>query len=268
MNGRLRKSYVAVLTVVEEEFAAVKSAGSFQNQVGYKDWYYRNLLTNGKFDVVLAQCASRGNLSCGQAVRDLFEQVRPDLIILSGIAGGCEGRDDVSLGDVVVGDYVQYYELMKLVKNKYDQRFVPIDYPSDYFRQSFVKLLNDDNNWRQRILAERPVAGTPNIKFGHILTGEKLLADARNTYQKKIMSMFSKALAADMESYGFAKEVFNIRDNTNYNLRYLIFRGISDLTNQLDNDEVRKLWRKYAAGCTASLTMSVVDRMLERSGVQ
>jgi nucleoside phosphorylase len=82
---------------------------SFQNQTGYKDWRYRSQLSDGKFDVVLAQCASRGNISCGQAVRDLFEQVRPNLVILSGIAGGCEGRDDVCLGDVVVGDYVQYY---------------------------------------------------------------------------------------------------------------------------------------------------------------
>jgi nucleoside phosphorylase len=266
-NGRLGKSYVAVLTVVDEEFAAVRSAGSFQNHAGYKDWRYRNLL-NGKFDVVLAQCAHRGNVSCGEAVRELFEQVRPDLIILSGIAGGCEGRDDVALGDVVVGDYVQYYELMKLVKNKYDQRFVPIDYPSDYFRQSLVKFLDEDDNWRQQILVERPVAGTPNVKFGHILTGEKLLADSKNVYQKKILAMFTKALAADMESYGFAREVFNVRDNTDYNLRYLILRGISDLTNQADNDDVRKRWRKYAAGCAASLTMRVVDRMLERSSVR
>jgi nucleoside phosphorylase len=234
VNGRLGKSRVAVLTVVDEEFAAVKSAGQFQNEAGYKDWRYRNLLANGKFDVVLAQCASRGNVSCGQAVRDLFEQVRPDLVILSGIAGGCEGRDDVSLGDVVVGDYVQYYELMKLVNNQYDQRFVPIDYPSDYFRQSLVKFLEHDDNWRQAILVDRPVAGTPSIKFGHILTGEKLLADSKNAYQKKIMKMFTKALAADMESYGFAKEIFYIRDNTDYNLRYLILRGISDLTNHYE----------------------------------
>jgi hypothetical protein len=69
-------------------------------------------------------------------------------------------------------------------------------------------------------------------------------------------------------TYGFAKEVFNIRDNTNYNLRYLIFRGISDLTNQKDNDEIRRLWRNYAAGSVAALTMRVVDRMLDQSGVR
>jgi len=65
-----------------------------------------------------------------------------------------------------------------------------------------------------------------------------------------------------MESYGFLKALFRARRSIHYNPLGLIIRGVSDLVNDPDNDELRKQWRPYAAKVAGGFAHCVVKELL------
>lgn len=274
LEGRRGSALVAVVTIVDEEYAAVRKAGQFNEMVPGTSWLYRNKLSENGYDVVLAKSLDRSNTPCARLVADLAEGLRPEFILLSGIAGGVSGRDGVGLGDVVIADHVENYEIQKLVDGKDMQRRVALDHPSSYLRETIVQRVRFSGKWKAQVGIKRPPIKKPKkadrdepqtepkLIEGNLIAGEKVLGDKDNSYQKLILNTFDKALAVDMESYGLARGVYSARSTRHYNLNYLIIRGISDLVNAADNDAARIEWRDYAAATAAAFTMAAVDEIV------
>jgi nucleoside phosphorylase len=200
-------------------------------------YFFRNKTGEREFDVILAQSADRGNTPCAELVRDIAERFRPEFIILSGIAGGLEDRDEVSLGDVIIADHVDYYEMRKFSSGKDRTRRLAFDHPSKFLRETIAHRVRHFRPWKTSIKVE-------------------------SAYQQKILDEFDKAIAVDMESYGLARGVYSARATRYYNLNYLVVRGVSDLAGSERNDADRKVWRDYAASTAAAFSMNVVDEII------
>ncbi|MCK1562806.1 hypothetical protein IVB08_02125 [Bradyrhizobium sp. 173] len=261
LGGRDGSALVAVVTIVPEEFEAIRSIEDFKPCPGDSPFLYRREWDKRRYDVLLAQSADRSNTPCAELVADLAERYRPEYIVLSGIAGGID-RDDVALGDVVIADHVEGYEIQKFDRGRSMTRRVAIDHPSKYLRETIARRVSIAGKWIDRIKVERPAAGAPKIVVGNLIAGDKILGDGENEYQRKILDEFDKAIAVDMESHGLGRGAFSARSARYYNLNYLVVRGVSDLVNAHNNNEARKQWRVYAAASAAAFAMEVVNELV------
>ena len=113
IRGRLGRTLVAVITIVKEEFDAVKQIDQFEEHANKSSCLYRNDLGDNNYDVILVKAP----IAAMDRVKKQFRassSFRPEYIMLSGIGGGVNGRDGIELGDVVVQDHVEYYEMRNL----------------------------------------------------------------------------------------------------------------------------------------------------------
>jgi nucleoside phosphorylase len=101
---------VGVLAIIDEEFEEVCSALGASEHVADSPYYADR---GGRFEVVVRQAAERSNVPAMGATLKLIEDFRPEVISVVGIAGGIAGRENVALGDVVVGSYLHYAEFLK-----------------------------------------------------------------------------------------------------------------------------------------------------------
>lgn len=262
-RGRDGSALVAVITIVDEEFDAIRAIERFHQCPDRSPFLFRKELEKRHYDVILAQSADRSNTPCAELVAELAERYRPEYLVLSGIAGGI-GRDGVGLGDVVIADHVEGYEIQKFGEGRSMTRRVAIDHPSKYLRETVARRVRHEGLWKKRIAVSRPAGGSPQVVVGNLIAGDKILGDGENDYQRMILEQFDKAIAVDMESHGLGRGSFSARSARYYNLNYLIVRGISDLVNTQGNNEERKKWRAYAASSAAAFAMGVVDELVSQ----
>jgi nucleoside phosphorylase len=260
--GRIGNAQVAILTILREEHAAVVAAGSISNPIPNTPYTYRNRLGPDLYDIIAARSLDRGNVPISNLVTTVVERFRPEFIILSGIAGGVAGRDGVQLGDVVVADHVDWYEMRKLVGGESKIRKQAVDHPSAYLRDAIVSTVERNGTWTGRVTTTRPKKGTLKMIEGNIIAGDKVLGDHKNQYQREVLDEFDKALAVDMESYGLGRAVYECRGTRRYNLGYMIVRGISDLVADENNNATRTKWRDYAAATAAAFAIDAADAII------
>lgn len=90
-----------------------------------------------------------------------------------------------------------------------------------------------------------------------------------HAWQRSVVDRYNDALAIDMESVGVARAVHEAREYFDYNPRFLVIRGISDLVRtrhdvQADvNSQERSLWKPYASGVAAAFATRIVDLFCE-----
>lgn len=262
LPGRNGNAQIAILTILREEQNAVIAAGNINNPLPSTSYTYRNLLGPDLYDVIAARSTDRGNVPMSTLVSNVVERFRPEFIILSGIAGGVRGRDDVELGDVVVADHVDWYEMRKLAGGESKVRKQALDHPSSYLRDAIVSTVERNRTWAGKVSTDRPKPGTVKMIEGNIIAGDKVLGDAENAYQREIMTEFDKALAVDMESYGLGRAVYDCRGTRRYNLGYMVVRGISDLVADKHNNATRAKWREYAAATAAAFAIEAADAII------
>ena len=210
----------------------------------------------------VCQAPGQTNLTAADVVRDFIEDFRPGCLLLIGIAGG-HGDREVKLGDVVVADFVEDSEYFKLSKGKSSHRRRPYDHPSYELRRIYAEPLCKTADWHAHVDVKRPNRRKPHAAVVNVASGEKLLGDPNNAYQRLVMKQFDKAAAFEMEGFGVASQVFKQRNSVSYNPQYLIIRGISDLVNVSNNQEARDRWRRYAASVAAAFAKELVKRLLD-----
>ena len=151
-TGRYGKTTVGVLTVIQEEFDAVKAALAATRQRP-RTRYWHGEAGHARF--VLAKMADRTNVAAAEATRDMIEHWRPDVVMLVGIAGALSSGD-AGLGDVVVPDFLHYGEFRKLTEAGDDLRFAAYDHPSVTLRADIVEGVRERGAWTGNVRADRP----------------------------------------------------------------------------------------------------------------
>jgi nucleoside phosphorylase len=211
------------------------------------------------------------NLTSVQTAGDLIEDFRPQFLVLIGTAGGHSGRDGLSLGDVVVADYMDYSGYWKYKEGAILERRLPHDHPSGHMVDNYVEPLRaKPTRWIERIQTPRPGDGSPKLIVGGVVSGNILLGDPRNEEQQRILDHFDKAYAFEMEGYGVSSAVFKARRSVHYNPQYLVVRGISDLVDQDPeaNQATRQAWTPYAVSAAAAFASVLIDDFFSVNGDQ
>jgi nucleoside phosphorylase len=235
-GGRLGRARVVVLTIIDEELDAVAHAlAAEQELVGPGSSY---LTPNAEAPhVAVIQAPDRAGIPAEGVARDIIEDLRPELLVVTGIAGGirAEQRDEVRHGDVVVADYLHYCEFVKLVEGEPRalKRHFAYDQPSVSARAAFVNPARRRPDWRKKISVETPpnepeAALEPKVIVGAVVAGDKIMGSPTHGWQRHVVETFNDAIAVDMESVGVARGIHELRRSVTYNPRFLVIRGISD----------------------------------------
>jgi nucleoside phosphorylase len=276
-----------VLTILDEEFDQAQRIFSATTEIPGTGCFTPDIST---LDVVLMQSPERGNPGAQGATGVLVEEFRPEAIFVVGIAGGIAGRESVALGDVIVADYLHYWEFRKLGKGGDLPRYAACDYPSTSLRSRHATPVRVARTWSTKIPSPRPEPGVPKVITKPIVAGEKVLSDPEHDEQRRVVARFGDAIGVDMESYGVGKGIHLARTAVDYNPLFLVIRGVSDLVESAEdkrlggglgrfnlsirvlpgargdaaalNQEQRDRWRNYAAGAAAAFASEVIERIV------
>src|SRR5581483_8387303 len=174
---------------------------------------------------------------------------QPAVILFVGVAGGIK---DVKLGDVVAATEIYGYE-----SGKAETKFLPradIGH-STYRLVERAKAEAKKENWLQRLQEPLPLPSLPHVYVAPIAAGEKVVASTRSQIAKFLKMQYGKALAVEMEGYGFLQAV-----HANPSVEALVIRGISDLIdNKAEVDA--KSWQGRAAHHASAFAFEVLDQL-------
>jgi nucleoside phosphorylase len=273
-TGRFGRARVAVVTIIAEEFAAAQDVFELHENITGTGYFVAGSGDDEEWDVVLMQATDRSNVPVMGDVLTLMEDLRPQVILLVGIAGGLcdgnEGRDGIGPGDVLIADQVTYVEFLKLVPELGPlMRSYAIDHPSVPLRKAITTPIQKTLRLRDHLGAPPiPTDREFKIHIGSIVSGEKVLGDVKSHVQQQLLKPFDKALGVDMESIGMARAVCDGRSSFWYHPRYAVIRGISDLVSAADNDEMRTDWKPFAAQAAAVVAREFVRRLPPDNGAR
>ena len=224
---------MALVTIIDEEFAAAQDVFELRENIAGTGYFAAEESELGHWDIVLTKATDRSNLPVMGDVSVLMEDLRPQVLVLLGIAGGfCDGdhgREGIQLGDVVLADQVSYVEFLKIEPGRTFMRSYAIDHPSHYLRKTVCVPLKETFKIDDHLGGTAPPSPGPfRVHMGSIVSGEKVFGDANSDIQQTLLKPFDKALAVDMESIGMARAVCEGRSSFWYHPRYIVVRGISD----------------------------------------
>jgi nucleoside phosphorylase len=264
-SGRKGHAVAAIVTILDEEFEAVREALDVNSELSGTKYFTRRETGSSSWDVVLGQPTDRSNIPCNSFVGEVIEDFRPQVLLLVGVAGalleGETGRDGIELGDVVIADSVSYLEFLKVTEDGVRLRHFPIDHPSIYLRGAISQQIVRSFALAESVRIPAPEQqGGPRIHIGQIVSGEKVMSGIDSPIQAELLKPFDKALALDMESIGMARMVCERRTSFWYNPRYAVIRGISDFVGKPGNSETRDAWKKHAAHTAALVAAEFIRR--------
>jgi nucleoside phosphorylase len=284
LAGRVGTARAGILTIIDEEFDAVRSALGGPGQVvevADSGYYSPDPVT---CNVVLAQSIDRSNIPASNAASNMLEDFRPEVLIVCGIAGAFEGRD-LDLGHVLVADYLHYCEFWKLTEGGDFRRYLPIEQPSPSLRAGHARPLARDFDLEGRIQVTPPQLAPgqrwpPRVREGSIVAGEKVMGNPKHQTQRDVAAHYDNAQAVDMESVGVASALAGERKRVDYNPRLVVIRGVSDIIRVIDpnapetdeqrqqakqeNDAQRQSWKRYSAAGAAVFCCALVERLLRQ----
>lgn len=253
LRGRLGHARVVVLTVIADEFEAVKTALGADQEIGTTGVFAPSGVASHSANViypfVVARCSDRSNTPASENTTWLLENYRPEVLLLVGIAGGIqrnrnpgEGRVELegpSVGDVVVGRYVHYAAYTKNLPEGRSLRYFPIDQPASNLVSEHAETLAIDmrrDAWADAGLdVVRPDGiGFPRVHVGEIVAVEAIAGNPSAQEQIDMLRRFDNADAVDMESMGVGRALHSSRRDVHYSPRWLCIRGISDIVTADD----------------------------------
>lgn len=212
--------------------------------------YYRGRIyipkINNYYEVVVITPLGIGNGEATIACMEGFKRWRPANVIMVGIAGGVPEK--LVLGDVVVADFVFYYELAKKTSKGEQRR-------NQYFLSNRLlygrAYAYEADDWTNQISTRRPDTpqmnrSSPKVHFGAIASGDKILADGKAL--AKLRKDCPEMLAVAMEGAGVA----GAASYQTHETRFLEIRSICDYADEGKND----IWQEYAAEVAAAFTIS------------
>lgn len=267
LSGNEGSATIVIITITIEEFPIVqKTFGLSRNLPSTK--YFVKDPKKRHHPIVLMRALDQTTLPTQEAVYGVIEDFRPAFVFLIGTAGGHSDRDNVCLGDVVVASYVDFSDYVKYTKKQVLQRKFAHDHPSKFLLERFVEPLRcEPEIWNKKVKG-RPKERKrklPKLLTGEIVSGNRLLGDPTRPEQVKIMTMFDKALAFEMEAMGVARAMYGSRPSIHYNPQYLVVRGISDYVDKhaSNNQKLRKAWTPYAVRAATTVASEIIGRLLQ-----
>ncbi|NET56796.1 MAG: 5'-methylthioadenosine/S-adenosylhomocysteine nucleosidase [Symploca sp. SIO2E6] len=264
-----RKPNIGIITALPQEYAAVKQIlentqeKSFPGKGGSRRYLLGDVPTNDEGKHTVALClAAKGNNRAAIRASVLLEHF-PNLesIIMVGIAGGIpypeKPNEHVRLGDIVISNDrgVIQYDFGKETITENINRHPPRP-PSasliEGVRLLKVDEITGDKPWlkfiEQALLGEDPKRknGEPRVFLSPIASANIVL---QNPIKRDQLRDKFGVKAVEMEGSGIADATWN------YEIGYLVVRGICDYCDSNKNDD----WHSYAAAVAAAYTRALLE---------
>jgi len=210
--------------------------------------YWKGLVTdNPDLEVRVAVLQQRGNLEAAVTGTQLLSDYGLDLLLLVGTAASVSA--EASLGDVVIGTSVLYYEPGRAEIGG----FVPRYRVLHAVGENVLRLAGSHDVSTQLVGTQRPDGDSgraPHIVLGMVASGEKDFFSTPEVPDG--LRDWSGVVALEMEAAGVAQAY----QQANQRIPFLAVLGISDFAAQ---DKVDS-WQGYAldAACTAAIEVSQV----------
>lgn len=269
-----KSAKIAIITVTQHEFNAVRNHFDLTaNPPTPLSKYFVQDGNANHHDIVLVRAPSQTNIVSQYVAHTIIEDFHPSFIFLIGTAGGHSDRDGgqvkIKLGDVVVSDYVEGSDYVKLEGDEAKARGLPRDHPSVFILEEFVEqIISRHPEWVADIGMQRPVGAElpiPNVHKGQVLSGAGLLGSPSHPWQQSILGRYDKAIAFEMEAMGVAYAVYQARKHPYYNPQYMVIRGVSDYVDRdaAHNQLSRIQWTPYAVRSATVVAARIIRPLLE-----
>ncbi len=166
------------------------------------------------------QLSGSGLIETALAIESLAQELKPDLVLMVGVAGGVK---DVKKGDLVIGEKAYGYERGKETDEGFMARPQVFNYSHRLIQLS--RWIVDAQSWQSRVIptTDFPITAEPRIVFGPIASGNKVIASNESALVGFLKTHFNDTLAVEMEAIGFQALLRHEK------VKSLNIRGISDL---------------------------------------
>lgn len=217
---------VLILTPLPLEFSATihhlsdRQPPEFKDGAAYERGVFQGL--HHRYTVVVREPGMK-NVDMALATERGIQYVKPQLVLLVGIAGGVK---DLEIGDVVVAKKAYGYESGKEDVTGFRSRPSVEAFSVDLLARAQALSRRDD--WKRRAPDGAPGA---KVLLGPIAAGDKVLSSTNNETFQRLKLHYNDTLALEMEAIGFATAVQPHRE-----LHALAIRGISDLLDHKSDD--------------------------------
>ena len=272
-----RKVDIGILTIREDEFRAALGAfrikaGVYRGATREYTLRYADAGDGQRYTVAILHQLEQGNGEAQEAARDLWDDLRPRLILVVGIGGGFP-PGDVTLGDVVISTRIHDFtvgarkykeqptyasaggpitkEIAGVVANLAGKEDLLGDWTADLPTRPAVtwsRRLYGPKKWQDMLrdrLEEQYGEDTedrdPIYMAGPVASSDQLVKDPKELFPW--ISTARNSLAIDMESGGVYRAA---RERCSM----LAIRGISDIVG-LKRSEA---WTKFACASAAAFT--------------
>jgi nucleoside phosphorylase len=261
----------AVICPMLEEFDAVKAVMGLKEIPGKtsKRSYYSTYVdpdepSGQRQHVVCDHSAQTGHLHFQNLVKRIIEDWHPKYILVVGIGGGVKQRG-LQAGDVLISNYIEYYQLQKVSEGVKERRVTTLEPPA----KALLDLVDNicrrvGTHFIQIEDAKRPDLqewDKSNVLKGFLLAGETLQGDLDENDLRELLDRHTDAKAIDMESGSVGTVLWDVPQPR---AEYVVIRGISDCprsksdkedkTNQQERDQ----WRKAAAYAAAYVALAII----------
>lgn len=283
---------IGIITALPKECAAmkmmmheVKECFFDDRGAGHRFFVGKLKSANGKkHRIALGLCGMGNNKAAIRATNMLNHFKSIDSIIMTGIAGGIpsfqnDGKQ-IRLGDIVVSDGVTQYDFVKETLESINIRSNSAKPSAQLLEAVDVMKIHEYENvypWHEYLdkfssnpqfikpeedtdklydlednLCEHPFDSTrteyPKVFMGGIASANNLL---KNPQKRNMLKDSYGVLAVEMEASGIADATWN------YDIGYLVIRGICDYCDKHKND----VWQEYAALVAAAYTRSLIEEL-------
>ena len=256
---------IAIVAPLAEEWSAMRDL--LADHVPVNDSPLPAITGSVGSQSVVVVAGGKGEVNAAASVQFVSTHWQPRWILLVGIAGGFP-KFGISRGDVVVGSFVYDMDFGKLVDGRYIRR-PENDFAADRHLLAYAEVVGQDTmrDWQDSLLQVRPdgaPAGSSNFHVGYIVSGSKVVDDARQALFKAVLKTVSEVHAVEMEATGAGAAVR--LEQSRRTVGFLTIRGISDVPKgaggpSTSGTSQRAEWKRYAASVAASFTHSLIKRL-------
>lgn len=210
---------IAILVAMDKELKLLLNLMPERKEISLDgSVYYTGKI--GDKDVIAGKCGI-GKVNSALRTYSLIRNVKPDLVINTGVAGGA--GNGLSIGDLLIADCVSYHDVWCGPGTEYG---APDGLPAS--------MLPD----RQAIEISRSILGNAeDVKFGLICSGDKFISKGEEV--AAIKANFPEVKAVDMESASIAQTC------KLENVPFMIMRVVSDTPGEGENiEQYEDFWMK------------------------
>ncbi|MDJ0719677.1 MAG: SIR2 family protein [Prochloraceae cyanobacterium] len=235
-----------ITAITPERDAVIKAFGIdfdrdlFSYRDGLKHYWRKELnLEGGDFYEIIVSCLYQaGNVNAGIETCQLINYLKPEALLMVGIAGGA---GESKPGDLVIGKKISYYG-----RGKYTDKGLqlePKSWEADKYlvEQVNLTLAPDWDSLLKDATKPKNAVSNPEIYVESIASGEAVIADQEK--RNEISEIDRKIRAIAMEDAG----IYEAANSSIEEVKCLSIRGISDRADETKQSEWDKEWQPYAA---------------------